>query len=388
MCMLADRKGKTLSTAGSNHQQRTDPLRIAMVMPPWYEIPPRGYGGIEVVCAALVDALTARGHEVTVFGAGRASGTAGRFISTMDELQHPRLGEAMPAVLHAARVEAMLRRHRFDVIHDHSPAGPLTAAHRLVPTVVTVHGTVDGQLGDFLEMAGSSVHPVAISDAQRRSRQLPWVGTVHHGIDTTRLTVENTHDGPVLWLARFSPDKGPDLAIAACRAVGQPLVLAGKCSEATETAYLQDVIRPMLGDDVTLVVNADRSTTQDLLRRARCLLMPIRWHEPFGMVMIEAMACGTPVVAMRRGSVPEIIRPGVTGFVCDDPSALPYALRHVADLDPADSVAHVRTAFSADLMARRYEAVYGRVIAQAQRLHVHSAVTRTVRRQVIPDALR
>jgi glycosyltransferase involved in cell wall biosynthesis len=339
-----------------------------MVIPPWYRIPPRGYGGIEVVCAALVDALAARGHDVTVLGAGRTTGTSGRFLSTMEDLQHTRLGEATPAVLHAARVDTLLRRYRFDIVHDHSPAGPLTAAYRLAPTVVTVHGAVDGQLGELLAEVGDSIHPVAISDAQRRLRALPWAGTVHNGIDTTRLLHTATaHDGPVLWLARFSPDKGPDLAIRACREAGMPLVLAGKCSEASEIEYLRSVVRPMLGDDVKLVVNADRPTTQRLLERARCLLLPIRWHEPFGMVMIEAMARGTPVVALRRGSVPEIVRNGITGFVCDDPATLSTALRRVVDLDPADSVAHVRSAFGADLMARRYEAVYRRVLARAGR---------------------
>lgn len=370
-------------------QQCAGPFRIAMVVPPWYEIPPRGYGGIEAVCATLVDALIGRGHEVTVLGAGRWAGTNGRFFSTMDRPQHDRLGEAMPAVLHGARVEALLRRYRFDIVHDHSPAGPLTAAQRLAPTVVTVHGPADGEFGDLLDAVGNAVHPVAISEAQRRSRLLPWAGMVYNGVDAGQVAADVTHDGPVLWLARFSPDKGPDLAIEACRAVGLPLVLAGKCHEPAEIEYLREVIRPMLADDVTLVVNANRSTTQRLLRRARCLLMPIRWHEPFGMVMVEAMACGTPVVALRRGSVPELIRPGITGFVCDDPQGLPYALRQVADLDPADSVAHVQAAFGADLMARRYEEVYGRVIAQGRRPHVRAAaLARAPRVTTMPDVLR
>ena len=376
-------------------QQSTTPLRIAMVIPPWYEIPPRGYGGIEVVCAALVDALVARGHDVTVLGAGHCHGTAGSFLSTMDDLQHPRLGEAMPAVLHAARVEVLLRQHRFDVVHDHSLTGPLSAAHRHAPTVVTVHGPADGELGDFLESTGG-VHPVAISQAQRRSRSLAWAGTVYNGVDTTALSPGTTHDGAVLWLARFCPEKGPDLAIKACRAAGLPLVLAGKCNEATEAQYLRDVIRPMLGEDVTLVVNADRPTVRPLLEQARCLLMPIRWDEPFGMVMVEAMACGTPVVALRRGSVPEVVRPGVTGFVCDDPAELPYALRQVDELDPVDSVAHVRAVFGADLMARQYEAVYTRTISRTPRRLVSTGVTGLSRRTslgpagaaVTPEVLR
>ncbi len=338
------------------------PLRIAMVIPPWYQLPPTGYGGIESVCAALVDELCVRGHEVTVFGAGHSNGTAGRFVSIMDELQYPRLGEAMPASLHAARVEAVLAQEKFDVIHDHSPCGPLSAASRTAPTVVTVHGPADGELGDFYAALGRSLHLVAISDAQRGRRPgLPWAATVHNAVDPTQFEAAANPDGPVLWLARFAPEKGPDLAIAACRAAGLPLVLAGKCSEPREAEYLADVVRPMLAGDTELVLNADRGTTQRLLREARCLLLPIRWHEPFGMVMVEAMASGIPVVALDRGSVREIVRDGVTGIVCADPTGLPEALHRAAELDPDDCVAHVRNHFGAELMAHRYEAVYERL---------------------------
>ncbi|NJC73634.1 glycosyltransferase family 4 protein [Planosporangium thailandense] len=339
-----------------------------MVVPPWYELPPSGYGGIELICSALVDALCARGHEVTMFGAGQRTGTRARFVSTVAEPQYEHLGEAMPEVLHAARVTQLLADTQFDVIHDHSLSGPLTAGHRNAPTVVTVHGPADGELGDYYVALGDHIHPVAISDSQRRQRpELRWAATIHNAIDADQFVAAHTSDGPVLWLARFSPDKGPDLAIEACRKAGLPLVLAGKCNEPGEKRYLDEVILPMLGEDIELVVNGDRSTTNRLLTEARCLLMPIRWHEPFGMVMIEAMASGTPVVATRRGSVPEIVRPGTTGFICDDASDLPEALERVGELDPDDCVAHARTAFGAQRMARRYERVYRQAIAFARR---------------------
>jgi glycosyltransferase involved in cell wall biosynthesis len=162
----------------------------------------------------------------------------------------------------------------------------------------------------------------------------------------------------VLWLARFSPDKGPDVAIGACRAAGLPLVLAGKCNEPAERRYYEQVVEPMLDDDVTVVFNADRAAALRMLVDARCLIMPIQWEEPFGMVILEAMATGTPVVALRRGAVPELVRPGVTGLVCDRPDDLPGALRQVDRLDPADCVAHVAENFSTARMAQGYEAVY------------------------------
>ena len=339
-------------------------LRIAMVAPPWYELPPSGYGGLEVIVSALVDGLVDLGHEVTLFGAGTRTRTRARFVSTDPQLQYPRLGELMPAVLHTARVNRLLAAGDFDVVHDHTTDGPMTAPVRRTPTVVTVHGPVDGEFGDYFEALGDTVRLVAISKAQRELRpRLAWAGTVHNALPDAALdgppdTSETGPDRPVLWLARFTADKGPDLAIEACRAAGLPLVLAGKCNEKIERRYLAEVIEPRLHDGVRLVVNAERAETLGLLAQARCLIMPIRWNEPFGMVMIEAMAAGVPVVGLRRGAVPELVRHGVTGWLADDPAELPDLLHRVGELDPQDCVGHVRAKFSASLMAQRYERIY------------------------------
>jgi glycosyltransferase involved in cell wall biosynthesis len=343
-------------------------LRIAMVAPPWYEVPPTGYGGIEAICATLVDALTARGHEVTLFGAGPRTGTtAARYIATLPQVQHRRLGELLPAAVHVARVNRALAAGAFDVVHDHTVAGPLTACARPMPTVVTVHGPVTGELGDLFAALDPPPHLVAISAAQRALRAgLRWVATVHHGVDPARFTPGYDRNGPVLWLGRFCPDKGPDLAIAACRVAGLPLVLAGKCHEPAERRYLDEFIRPLLHDGVQLICNADRATTGRLLTAARALIVPIRWPEPFGMVMIEAMASATPVVALRRGSVPEIVVDGVTGWICDDPTQLPDALHAVADLDPAACLARVNRHFTAALMARAHERLYRQIIVDSR----------------------
>jgi glycosyltransferase involved in cell wall biosynthesis len=335
-------------------------LRIAMVAPPWYELPPLGYGGLEVIVAALVDGLVERGHDVTLFGAGNRTGTRARFVSTTGELQYPRLGELMPAVLHTARVNRLIADGAFDVVHDHTTDGPLSAPTRRAPTVVTVHGDPLGEYGDYLAALGDSIGLVAISRAQRLSRtELNWVATVHNALPDSAIEGGTpNHDGPVLWLARFTPDKGPDQAIRAGRSAGVPLVLAGKCNEPEEERYLDEEIRPLLDDSVDLVVNPDRPDTVRLLREARCLIMPIRWAEPFGMVMIEAMAVGTPVVGVGSGAVPELVRHGVTGWIADDPEELPDLLRKVGELDAEACVEHVRANFSASVMARRYERVY------------------------------
>jgi glycosyltransferase involved in cell wall biosynthesis len=337
-------------------------LRVAMVVPPWYELPPPGYGGVEQVCAALVDALVARGNEVTLLGAGTHNGTAARFVSTTPEPQQDRIGDIFPELAHLARVDRVLADEPFDIVHDHTNAGPLLAPQRPVPTVATVHGKPVGEFADILAGVSPSVGLVAISEAQRDLRPgLPWAATVHHGLDVGDLPQKSRPgSGPVLWLARFVDAKGPDLAIHACRAAGLPLVLAGKCAEPEEQQYFDEVIRPMLGPDVTVRLNPDRETCLDLLFAARCLIMPIRWEEPFGMVMIEAMATGTPVVALNHGAVPELVNHGETGFICDDPREMAPALRDVSAIDPAACVAHVRAEFSADVMARGYERVYRR----------------------------
>ncbi|WBB71079.1 glycosyltransferase family 4 protein [Micromonospora sp. WMMD812] len=353
-----------------------------MVVPPWLTVPPPGYGGLEQVVAGLVDALTDQGHAVTLFGTGDRHGTAAQgFVSTEPAVQYERLGEALPELAHLARVRRRIGPADFDVIHDHTTIGPLVAGRRAVPTVATVHGNPVGEYGDVLSDTDQGVGLVAISHAQRRLNPgLPWVGTVHNALDLRTLPRKTAPGpGPVLWLARFSPDKGPDVAIRACREAGLPLLLAGKCNEPPERRYYDEVVAPMLGDDVEVVLNADRAATLRMLVDARCLIMPIQWEEPFGMVMVEAMATGTPVVALGRGAVPELVRDGVTGLICRGAAELPAALRAVERLDPADCVAHVAENFSTTRMAEGYTAVYRLVAAGATALGVREPAPVSVR---------
>lgn len=336
-----------------------------MIMPPWYEVPPAGYGGLERVCASLIDGLIGRGHDVTLFGTGNRTGTKARFVSTNPELQYRRLLESMPELVHVTHANELIERGNFDIVHDHTTVGPVTASRRRIPSVVTVHGCPTGELNTYLSKVDKMVALVAISHSQRRNaRNLRWCATVHHGIEVAAPVKTQPSTGPVLWLGRFDPEKGPDLAIEACRKANLPLVLAGKCNQQSEWRYLDEVIKPQLGPDVELVLNADRGRTTALLAGAGSLLMSIRWEEPFGMVMIESMAVGTPVVALRRGSVPEIVRDGHTGFVCADETELPDALHQARGIDPATCVAHVRESFSVELMAHRYERVYRGLISE------------------------
>jgi glycosyltransferase involved in cell wall biosynthesis len=274
-------------------------------------------------------------------------------------------------VVHAARVAEVLDDLDADVVHDHTLAGPLLGRGRRVPTMITVHGPVNGEEGEYYRALGDSVRLVAISEAQRaHAPGLSWAATVHNAIRPSTFPFRADKEEFVLFLGRMHPNKGAHLAIDAARAAGLPIVLAGKCSEQVELAYLEQEIKPRLGKDTELFGVADAAAKRDLLSRACAMLFPICWEEPFGLVLIEAMACGTPVVALRRGSVPEIIVNGVTGIICDAPSQLPEAVGQARQLDPAACRAHVAARFNTELMAARYEDAYRRVLADAALDHM------------------
>lgn len=353
---------------GATSLEPSTRLRIALVAPPWFEVPPAGYGGIERMCSSLADRLVARGHDVTLIGAGRDL-TAARFVPTF-ETPPGGLGTAaglFVALAHAGRVDRALRdlerKAPFDVVHDHSEAGPMLADARQAPTVVTAHGPLEGPSRDYYEALPRSVTLVAISEAQRRSAPgLPWAGLVHNGVPVDRLPFSARKRDLVVFLGRMHPDKAPHLAIDAARAAGLPIVLAGKCSEPLEIDYFDAEVRPRLGVDAEFIGVADDRMKRELLPPARALVLPIRWEEPFGLVMVEAMACGTPVVALRRGAVPEVVDDGVSGIVVDDPSELPSAIVRAGELDP-HACRDRACGFDEDRMAVGYEWVYRRAAA-------------------------
>ena len=240
------------------------------------------------------------------------------------------LGKPFPEVVHALKVRRAVERLAttvgVDIVHDHTLAGPLNAvAYRElgIPMVVTAHGPVHGDLHDYYRDLGSDVNLVAISDRQRAlAPDVNWVGRVHNAVRIDDWPFRADKEDYALFLGRFAPDKGPELALRAAHQADVPLVLAGKCTEPDEKAYFRETIRPLLGDGDYLLGQADAPAKRSLLGGARCLVFPVQWEEPFGMVMIEAMACGTPVVALRKGAVPEVVVDGVTGFICDDPRDL------------------------------------------------------------------
>jgi glycosyltransferase involved in cell wall biosynthesis len=340
----------------------SDRLHIAIVAPPWFAIPPKAYGGIEQVVGDLVDALAEHGHRVTLIAAG-PDRTSGAMLRTYDRPPSERLGDPLPELIHAAAATRLLADLDVDVVHDHTLAGPLTTAGRPAPTVLTVHGPTQGELLDYYRQVGRGASLVAISNAQRDAApDLNWIGTVPNGVDVGSFPFRESKQDWLLFVGRFCPDKGPDLAIDAARAAGRPLVLAGKVNEPSEQDYFDEVIRPRLGPDVTYVGELDAVMKRDLYAKASCLLFPVRVPEPFGMVMVEAMACGTPVVALRAGSVPEVVADGRSGIICDSPDELPRGIDKAMDLLAGDCRDHVARHFDRGQMARRYEHVYRNVI--------------------------
>lgn len=343
-------------------------MRIAIVSPPWVAVPPQAYGGTENVIDTLARGLQAAGHEVLLFATGdstcpvptewvypRAVGTAA--VTTAAELRH---------VVHA--YEKALAWGA-DVVHDHTLAGPLYARGFGVPVVTTNHGPFRSELGDVYRAMSRDTPVVAISHHQASTAEDTEVARViHHGVDLEQYPVGEGEGGFALFLGRMNPDKGVHTAVELARAAGVPLKIAAKMAEPAEHRYFLEQVKPLLGEDVVYLGEVDLATKVELLGQARCLLNPIAWPEPFGMVMIESLACGTPVLATRQGSVPEIVEEGRTGFVRSRAEDLVEALGRVDELDRADCRSAVEERFSQERMVREHLELYRSVVERRRRL--------------------
>ena len=346
--------------APTRYTPARSPLRIALVAPPWFELPPKGYGGIEAMLFWLVQGLVARGHDVTLIGAGEDH-TGARFLPTYAEPPTAKLGQSFPEVIHALTATEYLDGLEVDVLHDHTLAGPLLLRGSQIPAIVTTHGPITGELAEYYRMISRYARLVAISEFQRaKAPHLQWAGTVRNAVPVAEYPFQAEKEEYVLFLGRMSPEKSPDLAIRAARAAGREIVVAAKCNEPAEHAYFEQRVRPLLGPDAHWFGEADTKQKKELLARAHCLVFPIQWDEPFGIVMVEAMACGTPVVALRRGSVPEVVRDGLTGWIRDDPAELPAAIERAGELDPWRCRGWVADNFDVSGMVSGYEAIFRR----------------------------
>jgi glycosyltransferase involved in cell wall biosynthesis len=338
-------------------------MRIAQIAPLTESVPPRTYGGTERVVSYLTEELVAMGHDVTLFASGDSVTSAKlesawpcalRFDSTLRDAMAPQV----------LLMEKVARQaHQFDVLHCHLDYWPFSLLSRqATPYLTTLHGRLDlPELTRIYEIFDDAPL-VSISDAQRRP--LPhgnFVGTVHHGLPPDLLTPQPVQRGYLAFLGRICPEKSPDRAIRIARAAGMKLKIAAKIDR-VDREYFETKIRPMIdGDQIELIGEIGDVEKPAFLSGAKALLLPIEWPEPFGLVMIEAMACGTPTIAFPAGSVPEVIDHGVTGYIVPDETAAVTALSRLDRLSHAAIRERFETRFTARRMAEDYVALYRRM---------------------------
>ena len=356
-------------------------LRVGLIAPPWVAVPPPVYGGTELVVDNLARGLLDAGHDVRLFTTGDSTCPVDR------HWVHPKaLGTPADMLAELGQVQAAYRElWDCDVIHDHTLLGPLWSIARgtTPPVVTTMHGPLTPELTKLFETIATQVAVVAISHNQRASGpSVPVMAVIHHGIDVQRFPFGAGDGGYVLFLGRMSPDKGAHRAIAAARAAGKRLVLAAKMWEPAERHYYTQQVEPLLGDDAVYVGEVGGQRKLDLLAGAEALLNPIRWPEPFGLVMIEARAAGTPVLSFAEGAAPEIIEHGRTGFLCADQADMADALARVERLDRADCRQAALDRFTTRRMVDNHIRLYQELADPPAPALSHNEPTTTARRPV------
>jgi glycosyltransferase involved in cell wall biosynthesis len=333
-------------------------MRIAIIAPPWVPVPPPAYGGTEAVLDALATGLQAVGHDVLLFATGDSTCQVPTAWTLPSAVGTVGMGPATE-INHVVHAFAAVQDWGADLVHDHTLVGPLYANRFPVPVVTTNHGPFDGELGPYYRVIGPKVPIVAISDHQASTAQAtPIAAVIHHGIDTTSHQVGAGRGGYALFLGRMTPEKGVHVAARVARAAGLPLKIVAKRREPAEQAYFDQAVAPLLGCGVEYLGEVGGTEKIRLLGDALCLLNPVQWPEPFGMVMIEALACGTPVVATPCGSVPEIVDDRVTGFVRTTEAGLVDALHQVGEIDRALCRRSADERFTAARMVTEHLSLY------------------------------
>jgi glycosyltransferase involved in cell wall biosynthesis len=344
-------------------------MRIGLIAPPWLSVPPTGYGGTENVVDLLARGFLAGGHDVLLCSTGDSTCPVDR-VSTLPAAAGTHNMNPATEVHHILRSYAAIERWGADIVHDHTVVGPLYASSVDIPVVTTNHGPFDSELGELYRAVSGRVAVVAISRHHAASSIGTRIaGVIHHGIDVSSIPFGSGEGGFAAFLGRMCPDKGVDRAARLARAAGVPLKIAAKLAEPAERDYFDAAVRPLLGGEIEYVGEVSGAQKYDLLGQASCLLNPLQWDEPFGMVMIEALACGTPVVATPRGSVPEIVDHGRTGFVSAADDALSASLLHrIVDLDRR-ACRHVASRrFSAQRMVADYVELFSTLVAEHELL--------------------
>ena len=340
-------------------------MRIAQIAPLYEAVPPRLYGGTERIVSWLTEALTDAGHEVTLFASSDSSTAARLQPVPISSLRLAATGEPEVAAHYRLIEDALRHADEFDVLHFHTDYLHYPFMRRRPHAhLTTLHGRLDlpGMPELYAEYADEAL--VSISDDQRRP--LPranWIGTVQHGMPLWLHRAGRGDGGYLAFLGRISPEKGPERAIAIAKRTGIPLRIAAKVDPA-DRSYFEAEIRPLLDHPlIEFIGEVNETEKSELLRGAMAVLFPIDWPEPFGLVMIEAMACGTPTIAFRAGSVPEVIDEGVSGFIVASVDEAVDAVGRLHLIDRASCRARFEKRFAADRMADDYVRLYERLIS-------------------------
>lgn len=340
-------------------------MRIAQIAPMFEPVPPIHYGGTERVVWALCEELVIQGHEVTLFASGESETSATLRPTTPTALRRRMTREEMIKIapeLHRAMLSEVYRRAgEFDIIHSHVEQLTLPFIQLVqTPTVLTLHSPLEPAFWGPVLRCYPQVPLVSISESQREplaDEPIHWIATVHNGIPIKHFPFQEAPGDYLVYLGRIAPEKRPDRAVEIAGRTGIPLKVGAKV-DPIDQPYWQTEIAPLFeANGVEYLGEVNEVEKAELLGGAYATLFPVEWPEPFGLVMPESMACGTPVIAMRRGSVPEIIRHGVGGFVCDSTDEMVEAVRRVPELKREDCRREALR-FSAAEMGERYEAVY------------------------------
>ncbi len=336
-------------------------MKIGMIAPVWYPIPPPGYGGIELVVNLLVEGLKERGHDVTLFASGDSK-TEAKLVSSCDVAPSAEIGQVYPDLLHA--LTAYVRAGDFDIIHDHSGMiGPALGAFSKTPVLHTLHGPATPEAKKLYGMLNFGIYFNAISEFQRKKfGDLNFVDTIYNAIDLKEYVFREEKEDYLLFLGRMNPEKGAHLAVEIAKRLGRKLLLVTKMVEPAEKQYFETEVKPRLTSNVEIMGEVDPATKAELFAKAYCTLVPIQWPEPFGLVLIESLATGTPVIAMRNGAVPEIVEDGLNGFIVDTIDEMVASVGKVADISPRYCRASVEKRFGTERMLENYEEVYQKIL--------------------------
>jgi glycosyltransferase involved in cell wall biosynthesis len=346
-------------------------MRIAEIAPPWVKVPPERYGGIEWIVSLLTDGLVQRGHHLTLYAPGNST-TKGELRAPFDEAVELGGMDFYSAVhpMAAQSVAPFLEAERYDIIHDHT--GPIAAclgALSETPVLHTLHGPFNPDVKQLFSMIKDKIYFNSISEAQRSGcPNLNYIGTIYNAVEVDTYPFRSEKDDYALFLGRFTPDKGAHNAIYIAQEASVPLRMAGKVDPGADSRYFEERIEPHLdGEHIVYEGEADNDYKRELLSGARFLLFPIQWEEPFGLVMTEALACGTPVVASAMGSAPEIVKDGEVGILRPlyrwDEMVAAIRDGRLEGIDPHRCRELVRERFSVEAMLDGYEKAFEKILA-------------------------